>query len=353
MQQVFPDAEHRFCVRHLYQNFQEHFKGENLKNQLWMCARSSTVTQWNENMDAMKVLDPAAHAWLDKMAPNTWVRAFFSTFPKCDSLLNNNCEVFNKYILEARELSILSMLERIKSQLMTRFYNKQVEATEKFSGPVCLKIRKKLLKNADYANVCYVLPAGHGIFQVQSKGGDYIVDVLKKKCDCRRWDLTGIPCNHAIACLRHERIPAEDLLPACYSTQTYSSVYGFTIMPCNDKSMWKQTNGPEIQPPIYEKKVGRPPKSRRKQPHEIQTTQGPKLSRHGVVITCSWCGKENHNRAGCSLKKLGIDPTQISATHVEEQPVENDGLLRSSGTNDLNLSLTPFAPSSSSGSSNS
>ena len=83
-------------------------------------------------MDAMKVLDPAAHAWLDKMAPNTWVRAFFSTFPKCDSLLNNNCEVFNKYILEARELPILSMLERIKSQLMTRFYNKQVEVAEKF-----------------------------------------------------------------------------------------------------------------------------------------------------------------------------------------------------------------------------
>ena len=61
-----------------------------------------------------------AHKWLEKMAPNTWVRAYFSEFPKCDILLNNNCEVFNKYILEARELPILSMLERIKTQLMTR-----------------------------------------------------------------------------------------------------------------------------------------------------------------------------------------------------------------------------------------
>ena len=43
-------------------------------------------------------------------------------------LLNNNCEVFNKYILEARELPILSMLERIKNQIMTRHYNKQKEA---------------------------------------------------------------------------------------------------------------------------------------------------------------------------------------------------------------------------------
>jgi len=27
----------------LYSNFQGHFKGENLKNQLWACARSTTV----------------------------------------------------------------------------------------------------------------------------------------------------------------------------------------------------------------------------------------------------------------------------------------------------------------------
>ena len=76
-------------------------------------------------MEAMKTLDKDAYEWLEKLPPNTWVRAFFSEYPKCDILLNNNCEVFNKYILEARELPILSMLQRIKGQLMTRQYNKQ------------------------------------------------------------------------------------------------------------------------------------------------------------------------------------------------------------------------------------
>ena len=114
VQQVFPESEHRFCVRHLYQNFQEHFKGENLKNQLWACARSSSVQHWNTNMEVMKVLDSDAHAWLEKMPPNTWVRAFFSTFPKCDILLNNSCEVFNKYTLGIGELPIRTMLQRIK-----------------------------------------------------------------------------------------------------------------------------------------------------------------------------------------------------------------------------------------------
>ena len=114
MEQVFPDSECRFCVRHLYSNVQQHFKGEILKDQLWACARSTTVRRWNDNMDKMKDLNKDAFDWLDKMPPNTWVRDFFSEFPKCDVLLNNSCEMFNKYILEARELPILSMFERIK-----------------------------------------------------------------------------------------------------------------------------------------------------------------------------------------------------------------------------------------------
>jgi hypothetical protein len=146
---------------------------------------------------------------------------------------------------------------------------------ENWTGPVCPKIRKKLLKNSDYANLCYVMPAGTGIFQVQSKGVDYNVDICNKKCACRRWDLTSIPCNHVVSCLRHERIPAEEVLPVCYSTETFSKVYGFNIMPCADKSNWGKTNGLEVLPPVYEKKVGRPPKSRRKQPHEVQGKDGP------------------------------------------------------------------------------
>jgi hypothetical protein len=162
---------------------------------------------------------------------------------------------------------------------------------------------------------------------VQSRGFDYIVDISNKTCDCRRWDLTGIPCNHAIACLRDERIPAEDMLPSCYSTETYSIVYAFNIMPCRDKTMWEKMNGPPVQPPVYEKKVERPPKSRRKQPTEVQGRARPKLSKHRVIITCSWCKGENHNSAGCALKKLGIRLSvhrNTAPTHNEETPIHVD-----------------------------
>jgi hypothetical protein len=190
VEEVFPEAEHRFCVRHLHANFRDAgFKGEILKNQLWTCARSSTVPKWNHNMDKMKALNVAAYNWLKKMPPQTWVRAFFSEFPKCDVLLNNNSEVFNNYILEARELPILSILERIKQQLMTRYYNKQKEMLGDFVGTICPKIRKKVARNVEFSNVCYALPAGVGVFQVQEREHQYIVDIVAKQCECMRGSL--------------------------------------------------------------------------------------------------------------------------------------------------------------------
>ena len=78
VEQVFPDSEHMFCVRHLWSNFRDAgFMGDILKNQLWTCARSSTMARWNHNMEQIRALDQEAFEWLDKTAPKTWVRAFF------------------------------------------------------------------------------------------------------------------------------------------------------------------------------------------------------------------------------------------------------------------------------------
>jgi hypothetical protein len=96
VREIFPDSEHRFCVRHLYQNLNQLHKGETVKNHLWACARSSNTTRWQQNMERFKVDCPEAHAWLDEKKPSDYCRAFFGDFVKCDILTNNSCEVFNK-----------------------------------------------------------------------------------------------------------------------------------------------------------------------------------------------------------------------------------------------------------------
>jgi hypothetical protein len=39
--------------------------------------------------------------------------------------------------------------------------------------------------------------------------------------------------------------------------------YGYNIWPCNDKSKWLNVEGLKILPPVYEKRVDRPPKRKK------------------------------------------------------------------------------------------
>ncbi|XP_010233420.1 uncharacterized protein LOC100832325 [Brachypodium distachyon] len=93
---VFAGSEQRFCVRHLYQKFSETWKGEIFKNKLWAIARSNNMADCTRNMEEMRAMDEEAYDYLAAIDPSSWCRAYFSEFPKCDLLLNNNCEVFNK-----------------------------------------------------------------------------------------------------------------------------------------------------------------------------------------------------------------------------------------------------------------
>ena len=74
-----------------------------------------------------------------------------------------------------------------------------------------------------------------------------------------------------------------------------------------------------MQPPLYEKKVGRPPKSRKKQPHEVQGKNGPKFSKHGVTVHYSYYTEANHNSAGCKLKKMGFTSAEAKALVANTQ----------------------------------
>ena len=134
-------------------------------------------------------------------------------------------------------MPIISMIDRIKSQLSSRHYNKQQEA-KKFNGRICPKIKKRLLKHIEWSNSCYPTNAGEGIFQVSSHGREYIVELQFKACTCRRWQLTGIPCPHSIACYRDELIDPEEMVHKCYDLCNFSKAYAYIIMPCKDRREW-------------------------------------------------------------------------------------------------------------------
>jgi hypothetical protein len=300
VQKVFPDAEYRFCVRHMIQNFQRAgHRGETLKNDVWAIARSTHIPKWQRSMEKLKADSPTAFAWIEELVPNTWVKAFFSEFVKCDMLLNNHSEVFNSYILEAREMPFLSMLETIFYKILQRTESKQREA-KKWQGRICPKIKKKLDKFVEWSNECRVTAAGDGVCSVSSHEfvKEYSVDFKTRTCDCRRWQLSGIPCHHVMACCKKDNINPENLVHTCYTVDAFNRAYAYSLAPLRDRAFWQNMNAVPIQPPLFTKVMGRPKKNRKKAPEEKIKKGVRVFTKASVTIHCSVCGKADHNKKG-------------------------------------------------------
>ena len=218
-------------------------------------------------------------------------------------------------------MPILSMLETVFYKLMHRVQSKQVEAQD-WSGVICPKI-KKLDKFTEWSAGCMVKPAGNGLFHVTSGEFEatYTVDFPARTCDCRRWQLCGIPCHHAIACCRSERIDPETVVHNCYSIATYMEAYGFNLVPLRGRVFWEKTNGVQVHPPLYTKVMGRPKKNRRKAPEEKFKKGATILSKHGVTMHCSICRKEGHNKTGHDkyIQSIQVDQEHGAAEEVDQE----------------------------------
>ncbi|CAL9014115.1 unnamed protein product, partial [Prunus brigantina] len=64
------------------------------------------------------------------------------------------------------------------------------------------------------------------------------------------------------------------------------------------QAYWRKTRHVPIKPPVYRIQPGRLKLSRNREPDEIPKW-ATKLKRYGIVMTCSNCGQEGHNFAGC------------------------------------------------------
>ena len=85
---------------------------------MWAAARETTKLGFEAKMEMMRKVDVNAYGHLMGIDCAHWSRHAFSTWPKCDMLLNNLCESFNSKIIDARDKSILTMCEMIRRYLM-------------------------------------------------------------------------------------------------------------------------------------------------------------------------------------------------------------------------------------------
>ncbi|KAL0321807.1 UNVERIFIED_CONTAM: hypothetical protein Scaly_2477100 [Sesamum calycinum] len=244
LQELFPNAEHRFCVRHLHSNFKSNgFRGLAFKNGLWKAARATTVNQFNERMKELKDLDEGAYAWFNDKPPKEWSRSHFSNYS-------------------------------------------------------------------------------------------------------RKWDLSGIPCKHAVSAIFCQGEDIEKYTHQCYRVQTYLKAYQHPIFPINGRDEWKKSDLSPPVPPKPVKRVGRPPKSSRRLEVDEPVQKNKKrrgapmkegssrIKRQQTTVKCGKCGGQGHNARGCATKTASNEPVPDASSQVPptEQPQKKQVRRKCKGT---------------------
>ncbi|GJS95568.1 mutator type transposase, partial [Tanacetum coccineum] len=77
LQEMFPAAEHRYCLKHIYDNMKLSWRGQQYKELLWKCATSQPVQLFNKNMEELRSINKEVYDWLKFKinpcnGPNMW-----------------------------------------------------------------------------------------------------------------------------------------------------------------------------------------------------------------------------------------------------------------------------------------
>ncbi|XP_058223177.1 uncharacterized protein LOC131332884 [Rhododendron vialii] len=259
----YPTIEHRYCIRHMYANFNKLYKGKEWKDLMWQAASVYTIQEFEEKMKEIKELDETAYEWLMREEPRTWARCMYSGRAKCNRMDNNTSEAFNRAIKDARDQPILTMAESIKRYLMTRLQHRR-DLCKGWNGKLCPRIAKKVKKTCDNMGDCEVIYSGGTTFEILNVLRGFVVDIGERTCTCGKWDVCGIPCSHGMAAIITDKSNPQDFVLECFHVATFAKTYEHMIKPIPDASMWVRTDLDPLIPPPLRATSGRPRKERRR-----------------------------------------------------------------------------------------
>nr|KAJ0193793.1 hypothetical protein LSAT_V11C800402570 [Lactuca sativa] len=257
VKELLPYVEHRQCARHICQNLQKRFTGAIYHTLFWRASKTTTEHAFKVVMKEIETLNPDAHQYLMEKDPKTWSRAFFQTGRCCDAVENGS---------------------------------KTLSGTTKWIKP---GIRDKVRGAIDA----------------------YEVDLERKTCSCRLWQLNGYGCAHSVARISFLNRDVEAYADNMFSTTTFRKACNYRIAPMNSSDMWPETNYTPPLPSINRRMPGRPTTKRKKSTTENTGTH--RVSKAGKKIRCSICKEIGHNKATCPQRR----PQKLNVKKQKKQKV--------------------------------
>ena len=238
-----------------------------------------------------------AWRWLSGIPVHTWARHEMDTNCKTDLVVNNISEVFNKYILDVRNKPIVTMINGIKDKLLVRFDGKR-ESAATSRWEIAPTYAEQLEMSKKYQRDCKAIRAGPNLWQVSSGPKTYAVNLEEHTCGCRKWDMSGLPCNHGCSAIYKAKMQPEDFVSPFLRKAMYLEAYKPIVYPVPGEDAWVKSGKPDIEPPVFHKEdqSGRKEEKRKKGRFEVPK---PKDTSRMATIRCGNCRLMGHRFTNC------------------------------------------------------
>ncbi|KAI3733776.1 hypothetical protein L6452_13232 [Arctium lappa] len=159
----------------------------------------------------------------------------------------------------------------------------------------------------------YVIPSGGNVFETRNGYEAMVVVLDARRCSCRLWDISGIPCVHSIAAIHFINKDPEDYVSKWFTKDLFKMTYENTIRQLNGSNMWTPTPYIKPNPPKERRMSGRPSIIRKRPESESQSTR---VTQSGKAMTRSNCLETGHNARTCKKEKRDPPPKPVKPKEI-------------------------------------
>ncbi|KAL0717156.1 hypothetical protein Bca4012_066478 [Brassica carinata] len=296
---VYPLVSRGICTYHLYKNILGRYKGKDAFRLVKKAARCFRMSDFTQIFEEIEAINPALHGYLQRADVRLWTRVHFPG-KRYNLMTTNIAESMNRALSNARGLNIVRILESTRV-MMTRWFSERREDARSQRTTLTRGVEKLLHGRVTAARDLTVqrIDDHHTEVKYGSSGESlHVVNLVERKCTCRRFELEKLPCVHAIAAAEYRNVSRISLCSPYYTRNYLVSAYAESVKPVDSAQPVPEivANQPCL-PPTVRQQPGRPKKNRMKSALEVALSNKRPRKEH----TCSRCRQSGHNAKTCPM----------------------------------------------------
>ncbi|XP_042055140.1 uncharacterized protein LOC121799748 isoform X1 [Salvia splendens] len=311
------ECYHGYCVRCLAEKLNKDLKGQFshdarrlLIQDFHAAASARKHDEFERCVENIKAISVEAYNWVISSEPHHWANAFFGG-ARYNHMTSNFGREFYDWVSEVDELPITQMVDVLRGKIMELIYRRRLESSQWVTRLTPCMEEKLAQENLKARNLQVLLSHG-STFEVRGDNSVEAVDIGNWDCSCKGWQLSGLPCCHAVAVLGNN---VYDYCSRFFTADCYRASYAESINPMPNVEKPETSEAALVTPPPTKRPPGRP---------KLKLVESVDIIKR--QLQCSKCKGLGHNKKTCN-KVNGIE--EVAVQHpvlvglLEEEPEGN------------------------------